>query len=66
MNDRELFKRHGHLLTHKEREVFELYIRGLSQRTIALAVNLTRSGVVSRLETATRRLHQAQREETTA
>jgi DNA-binding CsgD family transcriptional regulator len=77
MTDRELLRVYGHVLTAKEREVFELSVRGLSQRAIALALGLHRSTVVSRMETgtkrfrdalregetATRRLHQSQREE---
>lgn len=66
MNDLQLFKAHGYVLTVKEHEVFELHIRGLSQRTIALALGLSRSTVQSRLETGTRRLHNASRQEPAA
>lgn len=59
MNSRELLRIYGHVLTPKEREVFDLYVRGLSQRTIALALNLHRSTVVSRLESGTKRLRDA-------
>lgn len=62
MNDRELLRAHGHLLTVKEREVFELYVRGLSQRAIAYALGLHRSTVVSRMETGTKRFRDAMRE----
>lgn len=54
--NRRILGEHGHVLTVKEREVFELYVRGLSQRAIALALGITRSAVQSRLETGTRRL----------
>jgi DNA-binding NarL/FixJ family response regulator len=56
MKDRDLLTKHGHLLTTKEHAVIELYIRGLSQRTIALALDISRSSVQSRLETAIRKL----------
>lgn len=54
--DREILRLHGHVLTAKELEVCSLYSRGLSQRAIAFSLNLARSTVQSRLETATRRL----------
>lgn len=43
-------------LTVKQREVWELHRRGIGTRTIALALNLHRSTVVSHLESARRRL----------
>lgn len=49
-------------LTEKELEVLTLHHRGLSQRTIALALNISRSAVQSRLETATRRINRARGE----
>lgn len=54
-----LLEQHRHLLTEKEREVFDLAARGLSQRTIALALGLSRSAVQSRLETGAKRLRDA-------
>ena len=54
-----LFEKHRHLLTDKEREVFDLAARGLSQRTIALALGLSRSAVQSRIETGSKRLRDA-------
>jgi DNA-binding CsgD family transcriptional regulator len=65
MTDQQLLQQHGHLLTTKEREACELHNRGLSQRTIALALNISRSSVQSRLETATRKLRHAHKEHAT-
>lgn len=62
MTDRELLERFGDVLTGKEREVLELYVRGMSQRAIALALDLSRSAVQSRIETASRRLRLARKE----
>lgn len=62
MTDRELLERYGHVLTEKEREVLELSVRGMSQRAIAYALDISRSTVQSRLETAHRRLRLARKE----
>lgn len=63
MNDRELLKRYGHVLTPKEHEVLTLTTKGLSQRTIALHLHLGRSAVQSRLENALRKLRDAREQE---
>jgi DNA-binding CsgD family transcriptional regulator len=49
-------------LTPKECEVVQLTNRGLSQRTIALALGISRSAVQSRLENATRKIQRAKGE----
>jgi DNA-binding CsgD family transcriptional regulator len=49
-------------LTFKEHEVVQLTNRGLSQRTIALALGISRSAVQSRLENATRKIQRAKGE----
>ncbi len=54
-----LLEEHGHLLTFKERQVIELQARGLSQRQIALELDVSRSSVQSRFETGSRRLRRA-------
>lgn len=59
LTDAMILREHGHVLTEKEREVFELAARGLSQRTIALALGLSRSAVQSRIETGSKRLRNA-------
>jgi len=55
----EMLTLYGHLLTSKEREVFALSARGLSQRSTALALGLSRSAVQSRLENASRKIARA-------
>ena len=65
MNERDVFRSYGHVLTVKEREVFDLALRGLSQRSIALALGLTRSAVQSRIETGSKRLRDASAEGST-
>jgi DNA-binding CsgD family transcriptional regulator len=44
-----------HPLTPKEHETWQLHIRGMSTRAIALALNVSRSTIRSRLENATRK-----------
>ncbi len=63
VSDADLFRLHGKLLTDNERAVFSLYVRGVSQRTIALGLDLSRSAVQSRLETGRRRMYIAMRKE---
>jgi DNA-directed RNA polymerase specialized sigma24 family protein len=65
-DDVQLYQAHGHLLTDKEHAVYELHIRGLSQRAIAYAFDVSRSSVQSRLETGIRRLRLASRNQETA
>ena len=43
-------------LTAKEREVVDLHQRGMSQRSIALYLNVTRSTVRDRIASASRKL----------
>ena len=43
-------------LTAREREVVDLYKRGMSQRAIALALGISRSAVRDRLDAAGRKL----------
>lgn len=63
VTDRDLLDEHGHVLTAKEREVVDLYARGLSQRTIALALGISRSSVRSRFESARAKFIKALEEE---
>lgn len=53
MTDRELAP---HVLTPNELEAWTLADRGMSQRTIALALHISRSTVRSRLENAARKI----------
>ena len=46
-------------LTPNERRALDLQERGLSQRTIALALGISRSAVQSRLENAARKINRA-------
>lgn len=48
--------------TPKEREALDLYNRGLSERAIALALDVSRSAIRSRLENARRKIAQAKRD----
>lgn len=52
------------VLTVREFEAFELAVRGMSTRSIALALGVSRSAVRSRLENAHRKIHAATRKET--
>lgn len=51
------------ILTPAEQEAFTLATRGASQRTIALALNISRSAVRARLENARRKIAQAEQKE---
>lgn len=57
--NRQSYERHKQALTANERAVCDLSVRGLSQRTIALALGISRSAVQSRLENAARKLRKA-------
>lgn len=57
-----VLEKHRQLLTAKEVQVMELSVRGMSQRSIAFALGISRSSVQSRLETATRKIRQAMKE----
>jgi DNA-binding CsgD family transcriptional regulator len=59
-HDQQLLDNAG--LTPNELKVVELANRGLSQRTIALALGISRSAVQSRLENATRKINRAKGE----
>jgi DNA-binding CsgD family transcriptional regulator len=51
------------VLTPRELEAWQLSDRGLSERAIALALDISRSAVRSRLENARRKLHRARRKD---
>lgn len=51
------------ILTPSELEAWTLHDRGLSQRTIALALDISRSAVRARLENATRKISAARRKD---
>ena len=57
--NRQSYERHKATLTDNERAVCQLSLQGLSQRTIALALGISRSAVQSRLENAARKLRKA-------
>lgn len=59
MTDRELAPT---ILTPAELEAWTLNDRGLSERTIALHLDISRSAVRSRLENARRKLHRARKD----
>lgn len=54
----------NHPLTAKELDAHRLHERGMSQRAIALALDISRSTVRTRLENAHRKLELAQRDQT--
>lgn len=56
---KDALEEHREVLTAKEREVFDLMLRGLSQRQIGLALGISRSAVQSRFETGAKRLRDA-------
>ena len=49
--------------TPKEYAAFELHVRHYSERRIALALDISRSAVQSRLENAKRKIHAAHRKD---
>jgi DNA-binding CsgD family transcriptional regulator len=49
--------------TPKELEVLQLAHRGMSERSIALALDISRSAVRSRLENAIRKITRARKEQ---
>lgn len=51
--------------TERELHAYELHARGMSERSIALALHISRSAVQSRLENARRKIH-AERRRTAA
>lgn len=51
-------------LTDRQRQIWRHYEQGHSERTIALALGLSRTTVRDHLEAATRRLHNHTRQET--
>lgn len=59
MTDRDLART---VCTDKEYAAFDLAYRGMSERSIALALHISRSAVQSRLENARRKLHAAKKE----
>lgn len=59
MNDRTLLKLARRTLTVNEYIAYELAAKGMSQRTIALALGISRSAVQSRLDNAQRKLEAA-------
>lgn len=60
MTDRETAQQ---VCTPNELRAWELRERGMSERSIALALNISRSAVQSRLENARRKIHAAQTKE---
>lgn len=60
MTDREIAEM---VCTPKELEAFVLAYRGMSDRSIALALDLSRSTVKDRLERARRKIHRARRDQ---
>ncbi len=54
--DHQLFKHAQTILTPNEYDTYQLAIKGMSQRTIALAQGISRSSVQSRLDNAHRKL----------
>lgn len=62
MNDRELLQLAATVCTPNELDAFTLHHRGLSERTIAVHLNLSRSAVRSRLENARRKISQARKD----
>lgn len=50
-------------LTANELEAWTLADKGISERAIALALDISRSAVRSRLENARRKLHRARRKD---
>ncbi len=50
------------ILTPAEHDAYQLNQRGLSQRTIALHLGISRSAVRARLENARRKLHAARKD----
>lgn len=49
--------------TPKELEAFHLATKGMSERAIALALDISRSSVRARLENAHRKIHRARKEQ---
>lgn len=56
------YDRFKHVLSDREAEACDLSLKGLSQRTIAFALGVSRSAVQSRLENASRKLANARKE----
>ena len=56
----------NHALTKNEQIAWDLKQRGLSERSIALALDISRSAVQSRLENARRKLDRQARQEPAA
>lgn len=61
MTDVELARQH---CTPKEQAAYELAYLGVSERSIALHLGISRSAVQSRLENARRKIHSARKEHT--
>lgn len=60
MTDLQIARSH---CTEKEYAAYELHYRRMSERAIALALNLSRSAVRARLENARRKIDQARKEQ---
>jgi DNA-binding CsgD family transcriptional regulator len=62
MTDRDLIRLAATVCTPKELEAFTLAANGMSERAIALALEISRSAVRARLENAHRKIRQATKE----
>lgn len=63
MTDPDLIRLATQVCTPKELQAYELAARGMSERAIALALDLSRSAVRARLESAKRKIEQARKEQ---